>query len=147
MCGIDISNYPFDSQHCTVRIATWVYPSRKVSLTPINSTDSRTSEEISSPLWEVTKNSWKNNSRTDPEDSVMLQFDIHLTRRSLYYYVYMVMPLTLIYGILLSALWLPAESGEKISLGITVFLAFSIFQIIIMDNTPVNSLQTPLIGT
>ena len=43
----------------------------------------------------------------------------------------------------LGVYWMPPASGEKVSLGITVLLAFSVFLIIIMDATPVNSETTP----
>ena len=46
----------------------------------------------------------------------------------------------------LGVFWLPANCGEKISLSITVLLAFSVTQIVILDITPVNSKQTPLMG-
>ena len=46
----------------------------------------------------------------------------------------------------LGVFWLPSDSGEKISLGITVLLAYSVFQIVIMDATPVNSQETPMIS-
>ena len=48
--------------------------------------------------------------------------------------------------ITLGVFWLPIECGEKMSLGITVVLAFSVFQIVIMDITPVSSDAVPQIS-
>ena len=48
--------------------------------------------------------------------------------------------------ITLGVLWLPIECGEKMSLGITVVLAFSVLQIVIMDKTPVSSDVVPQIS-
>jgi len=42
--------------------------------------------------------------------------------------------------------WLPPEAGEKVSLGVTVLLAFSVFQLVISDSTPENSDVTPLLS-
>lgn len=42
--------------------------------------------------------------------------------------------------------WLPPEAGEKVSLGVTVLLAFSMFQVIILESTPENSDFTPLLS-
>jgi len=42
--------------------------------------------------------------------------------------------------------WLPPEAGEKVSLGVTVLLAFSVFQMVISDSTPENSDFTPLLS-
>ena len=61
----------------------------------------------------------------------------------LYYTYNIILPIVLVTIIALGVFWLPPGSGEKISLGITVLLAFSVFLIIIMDNTPVNSETTP----
>ena len=43
--------------------------------------------------------------------------------------------------------WLPPDSEEKISLSITVLLAFSVFQFVVTDLTPTSSDSTPIIGT
>jgi len=43
--------------------------------------------------------------------------------------------------------WLPPEAGEKVSLGVTVLLAFSVFQLVISDSVPENSDVTPLLST
>ena len=41
---------------------------------------------------------------------------------------------------------LPPESGEKIALGITVLLAFSVFMLAIAEKMPETSESIPLIG-
>jgi hypothetical protein len=41
---------------------------------------------------------------------------------------------------------LPPESGEKIALGITVLLAFSVFMLAIAENMPETSEHIPLIS-
>lgn len=41
---------------------------------------------------------------------------------------------------------LPPESGEKIALGITVLLAFSVFMLAIAEKMPETSESVPLIG-
>jgi hypothetical protein len=41
--------------------------------------------------------------------------------------------------------WLPPDSGEKITLGITVLLAFSVFMLLIAESMPATSEMVPLI--
>ena len=41
--------------------------------------------------------------------------------------------------------WLPPDSGEKITLGITVLLAFSVFMLLIAENIPATSEMIPII--
>ena len=53
--------------------------------------------------------------------------------------VNIVLPLALLLAISFGVFWLPVECGEKVSLGITVLMASSVFQLILTDNTPVSS--------
>ena len=55
-------------------------------------------------------------------------------------------PALFVIVISLTVFWLPPDSGEKVSLGITVLLAFSVFNLIIMDNTPRTSDFTPFMS-
>jgi len=49
-------------------------------------------------------------------------------------------------SVCLQVFWLPPDSEEKISLSITVLLAFSVFQFVVTDLTPTSSDSTPIIG-
>ena len=42
---------------------------------------------------------------------------------------------------------MPPDSGEKIALGVTVILAFSVFMLAIAERMPETSESIPLIGT
>jgi nicotinic acetylcholine receptor len=42
--------------------------------------------------------------------------------------------------------YLPTESGEKVSLGLTVLLAFSVFMLLIAESIPATSEFIPLIS-
>ena len=52
----------------------------------------------------------------------------------------------LIVSLALAMFWMPAEAGEKVSLGITVMLAFSVFQLVIAEQTPKTSEFYPVLG-
>ena len=55
-------------------------------------------------------------------------------------------PALFVITISLTVFWLPPDSGEKVSLGITALLSFSVFQLIIMENTPRTSDYTPVMS-
>ena len=42
--------------------------------------------------------------------------------------------------------FIPAESGEKVSFGMNVLLAFAVFLLMIAENMPETSLHLPYIG-
>lgn len=73
-------------------------------------------------------------------------FKIRHVFQPLYYVTNIIIPTLFIMCITLLMFWLPSACGEKISLGITVLLAFSVFQLIIAQSTPVNSETTPMIS-
>ena len=60
--------------------------------------------------------------------------------------MYMIMPSFVLSLIALLMFWLPPESGEKVSLGITVFLAFSVLMFSLSDDLPESSDSFPIIG-
>ncbi len=73
-------------------------------------------------------------------------YEIRLQRKPFYYTMYMVMPSFILSLIALLMFWLPPESGEKVSLGITVFLAFSVLMFSLSDDLPESSDSFPIIG-
>lgn len=79
-----------------------------------------------------------------PYTSVLLE--VKLRRRFYYYMVNLVVPCSLIAVMVLLSFILPPESGERISLGITVLMAMAIFQELTSEKLPVESTHTPLLG-
>ena len=73
-----------------------------------------------------------------------IRFTFTLKRKPLYYLLNIIIP-TMVLA-LLSALNFaaPLGSGEKLSLGISTLLAFSVFMLILQDNTPQS--DSPLLG-
>ena len=74
-------------------------------------------------------------------------FYLVIQRQFLYYFFNLVMPCALISGIALLVFCLPPESGEKISLGITVLLSLCVFLLMVSERMPATSETIPLIGT
>ena len=71
---------------------------------------------------------------------------IHVRRRYLYYLVNIMLPCMMMSLLVLVVFHLPPDSGEKVSLGVTVLLAFSVFQLMIAESVPTSSKSIPLIG-
>ena len=73
-------------------------------------------------------------------------FRIFMRRRVLYYLFNIILPCIWLSVLSLIGFWLPPDSGEKVTLGITVLLAFSVFMLLVAENIPETSEMVPLIG-
>ena len=75
-----------------------------------------------------------------------VRFTIIIRRKTLYYLFNIIFPCLWLTILSLLGFWLPPDSGEKITLGITVLLAFSVFMLLIAESMPATSEFVPLIG-
>ena len=75
-----------------------------------------------------------------------VEYSIELRRKPFYHVMYMILPSFILSLIALLMFWLPPESGEKVSLGITVFLAFSVLMFSLSDDLPESSDTFPILG-
>ena len=73
-------------------------------------------------------------------------FSLHLKRRYKFYVMNIVLPCVMLSVLIMIGFCLPPDAGEKISLGISVLLAFTVFLLMIADAIPRTSLAIPLIG-
>ena len=73
-------------------------------------------------------------------------FTLHLKRRYKFYVMNIVLPCVMLSVLILIGFCLPPDAGEKISLGISVLLAFTVFLVMIADSIPRVSSAIPLIG-
>ena len=69
-----------------------------------------------------------------------------LCRKSTYYVVNVVAPCMLLSALALLVFLLPPDSGEKVTLGITVLLSFTVFLLLVAENVPKTSECVPLLG-
>ena len=72
--------------------------------------------------------------------------ELKLKRKPRFYLINIVAPCLLMSILDLLVFYLPPNSGEKVSLGITVLLAYSVFLLLIAENVPKTSECVPLIG-
>ena len=70
---------------------------------------------------------------------------VQLYRRPLYYVLNVIIPTILLNILSLLVFHLPVESGEKLSLGVTVMLAYTVVLLIIFDLTPASGQNLPIV--
>jgi len=73
-------------------------------------------------------------------------FTLYLTRRSTFYLMNIILPCTLLSVLMLLVFCVPPDAGEKISVGISVLLAFTVFLLMLADSVPRTSLSVPILG-
>lgn len=69
-----------------------------------------------------------------------------LQRRTYYYVMSLILPCTLIACTIFLEFILPAESGERVGLGITILLSMAVFQELTSEKLPSSSEHFPLLG-
>ena len=75
-----------------------------------------------------------------------IYFNITLRRRTLFYSLNLIMPCLSISCLTVLVFYLPSDSGEKITLSISILLALTVFFLLLSDINPPTSLVIPLIG-
>jgi nicotinic acetylcholine receptor len=148
-CQLDITMYPFDHQECEMDFVDWTYDGRFVML--LNG-----SHEIGMDVfkkhgeWEIVRTkSFETNQYFDSDPGIpfpTVKFVFYLKRKPKFYMINVVAPCILMSVLASLVFYLPPESGEKVSLGITVLLSFSVFLLLIAENVPKTSDCVPLIG-
>ncbi|CAH1794858.1 unnamed protein product [Owenia fusiformis] len=155
-CPVDVTYFPFDEQTCWLSAGTWTYGSDMVELT----SEPFTGDEAVDLRDFVINEEWDLTNATVELDSYSYFWQlsggditfsesityIHIKRRPLYYTVNVLVPCILMSILSVSVFSLPAGSGEKISLGITVLLSYLVFLLMLVDRMPSRSDVVPLLG-
>ncbi|KAK7475152.1 hypothetical protein BaRGS_00033553 [Batillaria attramentaria] len=156
-CSVRITYFPFDSQVCTLRFGSWIYGMSQVDYTPL--TDGLTvdlSTYINNSEWElvgITMNKAHSLTPTGGPGVLrrlgphsLLTYVLHLKRNTFFYLFNIIVPCVMLSTLNILTFWLPPVSGEKVTLGLSVFLAFSMFMLLIAEEVPATSEAVPLIG-
>lgn len=148
-CKMDITYFPFDDQICLLKLGSWAYDGFQVDVMN-RTTDIDLSNYVDNGEWILidTKAVRKVvHYPCCPEPFPDVTFYIHMRRRTLYYMFNVIVPCILLSTLSLAGFYLPPDCGEKITLGLTVLLALSVFMLLVADNIPATSEFAPLIGT
>ncbi|XP_022915313.1 neuronal acetylcholine receptor subunit alpha-7 isoform X10 [Onthophagus taurus] len=149
-CKIDITWFPFDDQHCDMKFGSWTYDGNQLDLV-LNSEDGGDlSDFITNGEWYLIGMPGKKNTivyQCCPEPYVDVTFTIQIRRRTLYYFFNLIVPCVLISSMALLGFTLPPDSGEKLTLGVTILLSLTVFLNLVAEKIPTTSDAVPLIGT
>ena len=144
-CSLDVTYFPFDTQECEVILESTVYVASQVNLLsalPVIKVGSVARNGV----WDITQTQAESQTIHDINQTNVypkIIFTFHLTRKSSYYTINLLLPCTLITTVTLGMFWLPVQSGEKVSLGITLLVAYTVQLLFIDSYMPVTSDYRP----
>lgn len=135
-CDADVTNYPFDSQTCSLQFYIPGYYIDDINLeASASSFDMILFEE--NGLWKITNTSITVARQVNYFQ--VLKLTLSIERRTAYYVAGLLLPILLMNIIQLLVFTIPVKSGERIGYSITVLLAIAVFLTIIQDKLPESS--------
>uniref|UniRef100_A0A3P8UTD8 Neuronal acetylcholine receptor subunit alpha-7-like n=1 Tax=Cynoglossus semilaevis TaxID=244447 RepID=A0A3P8UTD8_CYNSE len=145
-CNVDVKWFPFDIQRCEMKFGSWTFDGW---LLDIQMKEADVSGYMRNGEWDLIEVPGDRHEVfydccTEPYPDVT--FVVTLRRRTLYYALNLLIPCVLLSSMTLLVFLLPANSGEKISLGITVLLSLTVFMLMVAEIMPATSDSVPLIG-
>ena len=149
-CQIRVTQFPYDTQACTLMFKSWVYDPPEIQLVPktgcpdINKVKKHIEWDVTEAVvWPQTIEEWT------PEglrEMTYICYTLYLSRKPLYYTCYIIVPSIIITGLIIVVFHLPNIGGEKITLSISTLLALTFFLTLVSSITPKASYNVPLIS-
>ncbi|XP_064608745.1 acetylcholine receptor subunit alpha-like 1 isoform X2 [Liolophura sinensis] len=167
-CPIDVEFFPFDMQECFMKFSSWTYDGLQVDLQHFCSLNDNKTKSIlpsndeivitqgidltgyyQNVEWDIINVTARRNVKfyqCCPEPYPDITFNVTIRRRTLFYSVNLMVPCMSISCMCVLVFYLPSDSGEKITLSISILLALTVFFLLLSDLIPPTSFVIPLIG-
>ncbi|XP_071096178.1 neuronal acetylcholine receptor subunit beta-4-like [Haliotis cracherodii] len=134
-CQIDITRYPFDQQRCSIlfmpandyKLGVHMTGSIITRLPPFF---------IDNSEWELADIHAKVVDVQTEQISSLVSFEFFLKRKSMFYIVSIIFPMALLSLLNACVFLLPADSGEKMSYLISIFVSYAVFMNFVNDSIP-----------
>ncbi|KAL3868218.1 hypothetical protein ACJMK2_041049 [Sinanodonta woodiana] len=141
-CGIDITYFPFDIQTCTLTFTAWSYTKTEVRVM-VGKKGIILDEYEENSEWSIVDTSV---DTLEQYTDAAVVFSIKLKRKPLFVLLNVILPVIMLSLLNVCIFVLPAESGEKASFSVTVFLALAVFLTMVTATLPQNSEKISLLG-
>ncbi|XP_005395434.1 PREDICTED: acetylcholine receptor subunit delta isoform X3 [Chinchilla lanigera] len=160
-CPISVTYFPFDWQNCSLKFSSLKYTAKEITLSLKQEEEDGRAYPVEWVIidpegftengeWEIVHRPARINvDPSAPLDSTGHQdvtFYLIIRRKPLFYIINILVPCVLISFMVNLVFYLPADSGEKTSVAISVLLAQSVFLLLISKRLPATSIAIPLIG-
>ena len=140
-CTIDVTYFPFDQQTCIMKFGSWTFNGDQVSLALYNNKNFvDLSDYWKSGTWDIIEVPAYLNVYDGTPTETDITFYIIIRRKTLFYTVNLILPTVLISFLCVLVFYLPAEAGEKVTLGISILLSLVVFLLLVSKILPPTSL-------
>ncbi|XP_048516574.1 neuronal acetylcholine receptor subunit alpha-10 isoform X1 [Dendroctonus ponderosae] len=146
-CDINVEYFPFDVQSCHMKWSSWTYDGYQLDIVKQTEEGDVTNYQANGEFDLVSFSSVKHIEHYSccVEPYPDITYVIKIRRRPLFYVFNLILPCILINGIALLVFYVPSESGEKVTLGISALLSMTVFLMTIRETLPPTE-KTPLIS-
>ncbi|XP_025079671.1 neuronal acetylcholine receptor subunit alpha-10-like [Pomacea canaliculata] len=161
-CPMDLRNFPYDTQVCTMVFGSWKYSSKDMSVTFVSSNEKEVDVNLSDddssypihehPQWDLLDNKAKAkiSQKTYPCCSdvyTLISITCRMQRKPQFYRYLTVGPAA-VTGLLVPAIFLlPARMKEKTTFGLLLFLCLALMMSILENAIPFNHGSLPHIAS
>ncbi|KAL4227838.1 hypothetical protein ACF0H5_013275 [Mactra antiquata] len=149
ICKVNVKYFPFDTQECSLQFGSWAHHGFDLDVVNKNPTGD-IATYIENSEWTVTSVPVTRHVvlySCCPQPYPDVTFYVVMTRRPAFYLLTMIFPCILTSCVAALTFLLPVESGEKVSLEITVLLSLAVFLLLVSESLPPSSDNFPIIGS
>ncbi|XP_077864181.1 neuronal acetylcholine receptor subunit alpha-10-like [Saccoglossus kowalevskii] len=144
-CHVHVKYFPFDHQLCELKFGPWQYNGNELIIHGLGDSSIFTSDGE----WDMISLSSTNNVMVYPDEPGVpytdVTYGILLSRRAVFHVINLLLPCGLLTASTALVFFLPVESGEKISFGITILLSLTVFLLLLAELMPPSSV-IPIVG-
>lgn len=150
ICEVNIAKYPFDSQHCSIRVMSWMHTNRSLQVS-VASNSIDTTNYYPNGEWDLVNTCVRAFSPEDGSYNVGeilpgAEAIIILKRRPVYYIISTILPISMLSLLNVLVFMLPTNTGEKMTLAVTVLLSFTVFMSVVNEVMPKTSNSVSILG-
>ena len=143
-CPVNVQHFPWDNQTCILEFSSWTYNNNYLQL--YNHTQPGNSELLEDGEWDLTAFTVQHRIEYFPAPYTVLYYVIRLDRKPLYHVFNFIFPFVMMTQCGVFVFLLPPDSGEKVSMSVTMLLSSSVYLMLIAEIMPVQSDNIPDIG-
>lgn len=146
ICKVRSTYFPFDQQHCTIIIRSGSHDSQSIKFFQRRLIERhsfiRGEWDLLHSYTEITEERISDFGQVDYS---LVRFTLILKRNHLYYLIKIILPFTLVSFVTLFTFLLPPQTGEKLTLNVTILLSLVIYLQLLTEYIPKSDDETPIL--